>query len=240
MENTHQLKNICVLPKSLTRTENSSSQFYSALVHELRNPLTNIILSIDELTANLGKVNDEAKMYLDIIVRGAGRINKLVDMVLRLNASEVIHREEYSIHQLLEEVLEISEDRIRLKHIAVNRDYETQDCKALMNAQEMKIALTNIIINALEAMAMNSGQLNLVTRSIADKFLIQIEDNGCGISEENLKKIFKPYFTSKPGGLGIGLTSTCNILQSNHVGVNVKSELGKGTCFNLLLDKSYQ
>ena len=70
--------------------------------------------------------------------------------------------------------------------------------------------------------------------------MIQIEDNGCGISKENLKYIFKPYFTNKPGGLGLGLATTYDILQSNHVGVNVESEEGKGTRFILSFEEKHQ
>jgi signal transduction histidine kinase len=103
----------------------------------------------------------------------------------------------------------------------------------------MKIALTNIIVNAIDAMS-QKGELKIITKSIERKYAIQIEDNGCGISREDLKNIFKPYFTNKPGGLGLGLAATCDILQSNHVGVFVESEEGKGTRFILLFDKANQ
>jgi signal transduction histidine kinase len=65
-----------------------------------------------------------------------------------------------------------------------------------------------------------------------------IKDNGCGISEMNLKNIFRPYYTSKPAGLGIGLATTGNILQSNNIRVNIQSRETKGTCFTLLFKRN--
>ena len=104
----------------------------------------------------------------------------------------------------------------------------------------MQIALTNIIINAVEAMTRQNGQLTLVTKSNNGIPVVQIRDNGCGISKQNLKSIFMPNFSNKPGGLGIGLASTFRILQSNHVGIDVESEEGAGTSFILSFCKNQQ
>jgi signal transduction histidine kinase len=212
------------------------SQFTLHLAHEVRNPLSNIKLAV-EMLRPLTKNEDEKKI-LDIVIRASSRINDLVmDLVTPFRA-EGIKPEKYSIHLLLDEVLLMAEDRTMLKNITVTKDYTAHDCKIVLNEPKMKIALTNIIVNAVEAMTGQDGKLKILTRSTRDKFIIQIEDNGCGISEENLKNIFKPYFTRKPGGLGLGLASTSDILRSNHITVKVESEVGKGTCFILSLDNS--
>ena len=173
----------------------------------------------------------EQILYLDVIMRGSSRINDLVTDLLLSYESEEIHLEKCAIHQLLEEVLYSIKDRIMLKNVAVRKDYSTLDCKVMVNKQKMKIALTNIIINALDSMTSKNGKLKLVTKSISGRCEIEIEDNGIGISPENLKNIFKPYFTNKPGGLGLGLSTTLDILQSNHAKVDVQSEEGRGTRF---------
>ena len=133
----------------------------------------------------------------------------------------------------------MAKDRIALKKILVTKVFAVQDDKIVLNRDMMKIALTNIIINAIDAMASEGGKLRLVTKSIHGKYVVRIEDNGCGISKENLKNIFTPYFTNKSGGLGLGLAATYDILQSNRVGVFVASKEGVGTRFVLLLDKNY-
>jgi len=224
-----------VLTVSSLELRNHAGQFASALIHELRNPLANINLSVEMLRDSIK--NNDAKEYLDIILRGTSRINSLVNTLLVRNRPGKIQPGEYSINLLLNEVLELAKDRITLKHITVKKFYEPGDCRTVFNGKEMKIALTNIIVNAIEAMSQETGQLEIATRSIDDKFVIQIRDNGCGISKENLKNIFIPFFTNKPGGLGLGLATASDILLSNHVRMNVESEVGKGTCFFLLFDK---
>jgi signal transduction histidine kinase len=214
---------------------NQSDQFASALAHEVRNPLTNIKLSGEILNS---VIKDKAlKTYVDIIMRSSKKIDVLINELLAVKQHNLIRREKYSLHQLLDEVLEMTEDRARLKNISVKKNFATEDCKIIMNRPKMKIALANIVINAIEAMGAGDGELTLVTKSIDDRHVVLIKDNGCGISQENLKKIFKPYFSNKPNGLGIGLTRTQEILESNHVRVNVESEVGKGTSFILLFDK---
>lgn len=215
-----------------------SIQSVSALAHEIRNPLTNINLAVEELRSMI--TNDDQKTILDVIERSSGRINKLLRDLLISFRGRKVQLEKTSIHQILDQVLFMCKDRIMLKHITVKKDYAVQDCKILLNEPKMKIALTNIIVNAIEAMSNKGGQLKIFTKSIAGKFILHIEDNGCGISKTNLKNIFRPYFTTKPGGRGVGLAATYDILCLNHVKVNVKSELGKGTRFILLFEKNYQ
>lgn len=212
-----------------------SGEFSSALAHEVRNPLATIKLSVEMLESVLK--DDSLKTYLDIIMRSSVRINDLINQFLKYQYAEEVQTEEHSIHQLLNKALEIVEDRIKLKNIEVRKDYAPSDCKIILNEPKMKIALTNIIINAIDAMPSENGKLNLVTKSVEDKYVVQIEDNGCGMSEENLNLIFKKFFTTKSDGLGLGLPITYDILQANHILVKVESKVGEGTRFTLLFDK---
>jgi signal transduction histidine kinase len=214
-----------------TKSNNEPEKDLSALAHEVRNPLTNINLSLEVLKAALK--DSDLKRYLDIIMRSSTRINDLIKQLLKSQLTDELREDKYSIHELLDEVIEMEQDRISLKHICVKKDYSSQDCEIVFNKPKMKIALTNIIINAIDAMMPEVGQLTLTTKSIDGIPAILIKDNGCGISKENLKYIYTPFFSSKPGGLGVGLASTCSILKLNHVRINVESEEGAGTCFIL-------
>jgi signal transduction histidine kinase len=216
-------------------TVDQPGQLASVLAHEIRNPLSTIKLSAEMLKSMV--TDNNQKIFLDMIIRGSLQINDiLTDLHTSLRTTEA-HSEKHSIQQLLDEVLAMAEDKIMLKRITVRKEYAAKDCKMVLNEQKMKIALTNIIINAIDAMPPENGELKLVTRLTDSGYVIQIEDNGCGISKENLKNIFKPYFTNKPNGLGLGLAKTHDILRSNHVGINVKSEEGRGTRFILLFEK---
>lgn len=205
------------------------------MAHEVRNPLTNINLATDLLSL---VIQDADKtVYLDIIRRSSLRINELLNELLLRQTEEDTITEENSIHELLDEVLEMAKDRILMKQIAVRKIYDKQDCRILLNRSKMKIALTNIIVNAIDAITTPKGQLDFSTQTLESKYMLKIQDNGCGISPENLKNIFKPYYTGKLGGMGLGLSATYDILRSNHVGVNVVSGEGMGTRFELLFDK---
>jgi signal transduction histidine kinase len=201
-------------------------------VHEIRSPLTNIKLAAELLDPDFG-VNDQQKIWLEIIRRNADRINVLVDGILKDHHADKRQSQKYSLLRLLDEVIETVKDRILLKNISIKKSY-SPDFTIELNAEEIKIALTNIIINAIEAMPPLKGELELTTRSAPNKFIMMIKDNGCGISKQNLKKIFTPFFTQKAGGLGVGLSATSDILRSNHIRIHVKSKEGEGTCFRLL------
>jgi signal transduction histidine kinase len=207
----------------------------SVLVHELRNPLTNIMLTIHLLESKI--LDDNDRLYMDIIKRSSAKINDLVNDLLKGEQEQQIQTEEYSIHQLLDEVIEMAGDKIRLKNIVVKRSYASYDLKIKMDMPKIKIALTNIIINAIDAMGSEKGILKLGTKIIKGRYAVSIQDNGSGISKENLPLIFNPYFTDKPGGIGVGLAATKDILLSNQIGVRVESEMGHGTRFILLFEK---
>jgi signal transduction histidine kinase len=220
-------------PSAKTRGSRSTG-FASALAHEVRNPLTNINLSIDMLNSAI--TDKELKIYVDIITRSSKRINHLINELL-YQVIEEPETNKHSLHQLLDEALTLTADRIMLKKIRVRKEYGGEDGKVCVDKEKIGIALTNIIINAIEAMSAQNGELTLVTRSIGNKYVIEIADNGIGIKNGQLQDIFKPNFTNKPGGMGLGLSTTLEILQYNHVVVDVSSEEGRGTCFILFFDK---
>jgi len=210
-------------------------QFGVALAHEVRNPLSNINLAVEMLRATI--TDGDQQLYLDIISRSSGRISTLVTDLLGSCQPDAIGPERYPAHLLLDEVLVMTKDRLSLKNISIRRDYTTLDCKILVNKQKIKIALTNIIINAIDAMSSKGGELKLITRCLNEKCIIEIKDNGIGIPKEDLENIFQPYFTGKAGGMGLGLSTTLKILQSSQADIIVKSEEGKGTSFILTFDR---
>ncbi|HEY5772003.1 MAG TPA: ATP-binding protein [Chitinophagaceae bacterium] len=208
----------------------------SVLVHELRNPLNNILLTVHLLESKI--LDDNDRLYMDIIKRSSAKINDLINDLLKGQKKEEIQTEKHSVHQLLDEVIELASDRLVLKNVIVKKNYAPYDLKVKMDKPKIKIALTNIFINAIDAMDSKNGELRLETRLIKGKCAVSIQDNGSGISKENLPLIFDPYFTNKQNGVGVGLAATKDILQSNKVGVRVESLVGHGTRFILLFEKN--
>ena len=205
-------------------------------VHEIRNPLTNINLAVCMLKAHIKQENIEK--CVDIINRNSVRINEIVDDFLKSSRKDPAKRDHISINWLLDEILEIAKDRLIFKNISVKKSYTTYSCELSLDKPKITIALLNIIVNAIEAMPSENGELKLTTSLRTSKCVVTIEDNGCGISKKNIKNIFKPYFTSKPNGTGIGLAATYDILVAHQAEVNVESEENKGTRFMILFNIS--
>jgi signal transduction histidine kinase len=207
-------------------------QFVSILAHELRNPLTNILLSVKMLESAI--LDEELKIFLDIITRSSVRINILIKELIKYQESDELPEGKHSIHELLDETVKMAADRISLRHISIIKTYGARDFNMMVNRSKLKIALTNIIVNAIDSMKSENGILKLVTKSIDGQYVLEIEDNGCGIAAENLKSIFNSFYTNKPGGLGLGLAMTRDILRANHIETRVESIVGTGTRFTLI------
>ena len=94
--------------------------------------------------------------------------------------------------------------------------------------------MLNIMINAIEAMEEGIGTLDISLQRVEDQAILKISDNGCGISEENISRLFEPYFTQKRNGMGLGLAFTLNIIQGHRANIEVSSVLSQGTTFTLI------
>ncbi|HTI90581.1 MAG TPA: ATP-binding protein [Puia sp.] len=206
------------------------------IAHEVRNPLTNINLAVEQLQSELNGNANSADIMLEMIARNSARINLLItDLLNSTKFTELVYRR-ISVNQLLDETLELAKDRITLKNITVTKNYMNGICDVLVDPERIKIAFLNIIVNAIEAMEPGSGILQLKTFTKDDKCVISITDNGPGIDEESLSKVFEPYFTSKTRGTGLGLTNTQNIILNHNGHIGLESKKGIGTTFSIQLD----
>jgi len=132
---------------------------------------------------------------------------------------------------VLEETIKIARDRMTLKQIDIQVRFPEAPSVIQADDEKLRIAFLNIIINATEAITTADGRITIDLLPLGNNFRVQITDNGCGISHEDLPRLFEPYFTSKRNGMGLGLASTLNILQANRGVVDVKSQVGVGTTF---------
>jgi two-component system, sporulation sensor kinase E len=205
------------------------------LAHEVRNPLTNIGLALEGFSAELPDDNDYTE-YLEIIKRNAKRIDNLVTQLLDSSRPAALNLKPCSLREVLQMTLEEAKDRLALKKINLATNYTNDADIALVDVEKMQIALTNIIVNAVEAMDESKGILQISTERAAKKLLVSIADNGCGISPEFVNRLFEPYFTSKSKGMGLGLAATLNIVQSHGGTIVVESKEGEGTVFYLTFE----
>lgn len=205
------------------------------IAHEVRNPLTNVNLSVEQLKQEVNMEDDTISMYFDIIVRNCDRINQLITELLNSAKPAAITFTGYRVDKVLDEALELAADRIKLKEIKVKTDYSGKVGEIPMDPAKMRTAILNIIINAVEAMKAGEGELKISSELEDDKCMITIKDNGAGINEENMGRLFEPFFSSKPKGMGLGLTSTQNIIYNHKGSIEVESIEGQGTTFYITL-----
>lgn len=207
------------------------------IAHEVRNPLTNINLAVEQLQSEMnGTRPRSADVMLEMINRNSSRINILItDLLNSTKFTDLVYTKK-SVNGLLDETLEFARDRIQLKSISVIRDYTDHLGDIAVDVERIKIAFLNIIVNAVEAMEPVIGVLRVSTMSRNDKCVIVITDNGPGIADESQTRIFEPFFTSKPKGTGLGLTNTQNIILNHNGQIAFESKKGEGTTFTIQLN----
>jgi signal transduction histidine kinase len=205
------------------------------IAHEIRNPLTNINLGIDQIK-NSVKPSEETAMLTDLVLRNTSRINQLLTDLLQSTKISELNYSKISINKLLDQALLQAWDRIALKNIKVVKNYDADLCDVNADADKLRIAFLNIIVNAIESTEPNKGIITLKTRQKDGKCMVEISDNGSGMSKESLSKLFEPYFTTKPKGSGLGLANTQNIILNHKGTIFAESELGKGSAFTTTLN----
>ena len=207
------------------------------IAHEVRNPLTNINLAAEQLKSEFPASEENTGFLFEMIHRNSNRINQLISELLNSTKFAELTRNKISINELLDEALTEAQDRISLTNVEIIKKYSTDICDVSVDKEKIKIAMLNIIINGLEAIdSKPGGKLILQTKGESDKCKIVISDNGGGMDEESMSRLFEPYFTNKPKGNGLGLTNTHNIILNHNGDISVKSKKGEGTTFIISLD----
>ncbi len=200
------------------------------LAHEIRNPLNNISVSIDQLKSIVSPDDIE---LLNIVYRGVRRIDDLINQLMDSSRYYKMKFTVLSLQTVIEKAVEEAMDRIALKKIKLDVSYPRSPAMALIDLEKIKIAFLNILLNAIEAMEEGQGVLKIAIESKSDFHEVSIADNGCGMSEEVTSRLFEPYFTAKPDGVGLGLASALAIIQSHKSTIHVESKLKEGTTFTI-------
>jgi signal transduction histidine kinase len=229
-----QVKDLSKLNADMTELKNIEKfavigRLTRTLAHDIRNPLTNINLAVDQLKNDMK--DKDSELMLDMISRNSEKINNILGNILTsVKAPELVF-DKKNINELLSESIALAQSKTDSKGLKVIKDYESDLCTVTVDAQRIKNAFINIIENAIESMNSGKGLLTVRTRTENDKCTVTIQDNGKGIETMNLSRIFEPYYTTKQNGSGLGLTTAQNIILSHKASIRVQSELGKGTTF---------
>lgn len=208
-----------------------AGQIAAGIAHEVRNPLTSVNGFLQLMKTQYPERTD----YFDIIFSEIKRIDFVLSELLVLAKPQSVHFQEVQLHGLLEQVITLLKTNAVLSNIDLKQPFKKQDAGAILaDANQMKQLFINLIKNAIEAMP-EGGSIYISTEKLMNEWKITIQDEGKGMSEEDIQKIYDPFFSTKTEGTGLGLTICATILKDHHGRMDVSSELGKGTTFHIYL-----
>jgi signal transduction histidine kinase len=209
-------------------------QLAAGIAHEIRNPLTSINILIHSLTENLSSGNSQ-KEDLKVIEEEIHRINEIVDQFLRFAKPAPPLLKKADVISIFEETLQLLRPQIEKQGIVIQKEFQPLP-PILMDREQMKQVILNLLLNAVQAM-LKGGHLSVKGHiPKGDRWIkLSIQDSGVGISGEDINKLFDPFFSTKEGGMGLGLSIAHRIIDQHHGKIEVESTPGEGTLFTVWL-----
>ncbi len=221
----------------------------AGLAHEIKNPLGGIRGAAQLLERE--KLSDESMACLKIVTKEVDRIDRMVRQLLLLGRPRDLTLEPVNINELLESLLLLQKVPFELKGIRLFREFDPSLPPVWGDADELRQAFLNFLQNALEAVPTFGGTIRIRSRMVTDfairgtagrrasRFvMVEIQDNGEGISEEDLTKIFTPFFSTKKSGSGLGLAIAQRVVNEHGGMLKVQSHPGEGTTVQTTLRSS--
>ena len=207
----------------------------AGVAHEVKNPLNSMRLWLENLKESLPADADSAALQavhvLDVEI---DRLDAVVKRFLDFSRPMDVRLEPTQLADLLRDVLEVAQPQLQKANVQVAQLLPIGVPEVFVDRDLLKQAVLNLVLNAVEAMP-TGGQLQITLNRRGEMAEITVGDTGKGISVENRQKVFQLFFTTRPGGSGIGLASTFRIVQLHNGSIDFTSEVGRGTTFRIEL-----
>ena len=214
-------------------------QMAAGIVHEVKNPLTTIKGFIQLLERNIAKKDpEEVKDYLKVINKEIDRVNNLLKDFLQYAKPSTPKFALCNFNQIILDMGILLESQCAAKGIQFKKDLEAAPLEGYCDTNQITQVILNICLNAIDSMAHSPKKiLTINTFTDAQYIYVVVKDTGCGMSKEQMEKIFDPFYTTKEHGTGLGL-SVCYKIIENHSGkIIVESEINQGTKVSIILPK---
>ncbi|MBU1713824.1 MAG: GHKL domain-containing protein [Proteobacteria bacterium] len=225
-------KELIAMQERVKRFEKMAAmgEIAAGMAHEIKNPLASISGSIQLLREDI-RDNPYHNRLMQIILREADRLSFLVNDFLLFAKPPAGKKEPFELGKIMADTIFLFEkDTKYMGRISIIKDI-AQGIWVNMDPIHLHQILWNLLLNASEAIE-GSGKIEVKMCGLRSKYaLIEIMDDGCGISNEGIKSIFDPFFTTKPRGTGLGLSIIHNILKSYDSWLDVESTVNKGSTF---------
>jgi two-component system sensor histidine kinase HydH len=214
------------------------AQLAGGLAHEIKNPLSTMSLNLDLLVEDFKgseTVRDRRVLQkLERVRKETERLNDIVEDFLRFAKVQDLHAVPTDLNAVVDDLRDFCEPQAMGQGIVIRTQYDPDLPPVALDVDLFKQALWNLIRNAHHAMP-DGGELMLQTHLEVGWAVLEVTDTGVGMSEDVASKIFDAFYSTKPGGSGLGLPTTRKIVEAHGGEIAVQSEPGQGTRFTLRL-----
>jgi signal transduction histidine kinase len=201
--------------------------------HEIKNPLNGLSIAAQRLNKEFPSEDNEYIRLTAIIQQEINALNKTLNDFLSLARPKIKAETNFSVRAVLEDALTLIQEQARTEHFALHAEVDC-DHKLCGDPTALKRAFFNILLNAVDAvnaLSDRAGEVCVTSRTWDAIYRIEISDNGIGMDEEDKERVFKPYFTTKKKGTGLGLYIAQQIIREHGGSITIDTHKGDGTTF---------
>ena len=209
-------------------------QLSAGLAHELRNPLGTIKTSAEMLLKNVPADNAVAREMAGFISSEVDRTNSLVTRFLDFARPLAVRLEKTDLTQVIDQAVSDVEKHQPPFDVTIYKNYSPEIPPFFLDGELMERVMYNLVLNAAQA-SPPSGSITVKTRQIDGMVEIAVIDRGAGIQPKLIENIFNPFYTTKSGGVGLGLAIVSKIVDEHGGSISVESEPGEGSVFRVYL-----
>jgi len=240
------MTNVLKLQEEILRMDRlvSVGELSSGIAHEIRNPLAGIKTTAQALGEEMGR-DDPKREYLNRITKEIDRLNDLLKTFFSFAKPQKLNLVVCNIKDIVNEIIPLLIKDIANRGINFTEEYAANLPKVRVDFNQMHQVFLNLFLNAIQAMP-RGGELKITAEPVRsapllnperDYIRISISDTGKGIPAHDINKIFDPFFTSRPKGIGLGLAITYQIIKNHGGSIKVESKVESGTAFTITLPK---
>lgn len=204
-------------------------QMAASIAHEVRNPMT-VVRGFLQLLSQKPNVPEATKRYYDIALEELDRANDIIGHFLSLAHNRIVPKNDHSLNEIVRELEPLMQAEATLQGVTMVYELDDDVPPIMLNPKEMKQLILNLTRNALEEIG-GDGKVTIRTVNRKKFVELHVADNGRGIPEEQLDKIFEPFYTTKDTGTGLGLPACLSIVEQHGGKIRVNSKAGEGTTF---------
>jgi len=232
-ESVHRIEDEIELSRRLA----AIGRLTSGVAHEVKNPINAIVVHLEVLRQKLKDIDPDTRRHMNVIGNEIHRLDRVVQTLVDFTRPVELRLAESDLNKLVGDVVMLASPAAEKHQVRIERQASQEPLPARVDADLVKQAILNIVLNGVQAMP-EGGDLRIATRRDGDGGLITVRDQGPGIPEDIRDKVFNLYFTTKKDGSGIGLAMTYRVVQLHHGSVEFTSNDGHGTTFYLRLPLS--